>query len=123
MTVKFHLLALAVCLMTGCVTASKKTGETALPSWLSSVQAHPELRGIAVHISPEVMGAEKHFSLQRPYEVNYVFKDGSIHVMTFDFRGAKVEDRWTSLKELPFEEDDILSVNEWRQRINASAKK
>jgi hypothetical protein len=114
---KMFFLSLVFSLLAGCRITENEAEKNSIPMWLMLAKNNQEIRGIAVHISPEVPGAEKYYSLYSPYEINYVFTNDSIHVICFDSKGGEVENRWTTLKELSFNEEDIVSADEWINRL------
>ncbi len=116
------LFPLIVLFVAGCKVPEEKAHENNIPPWLEVAQNNQEIRGIAVHVSPEVPGAEKYFSLYSPYEINYIFSNDAINVIFFDSKGNKVEDRWSSLDEIPFNEDDIVPTSEWIKRLEGGER-
>ncbi|MFM7180258.1 MAG: hypothetical protein ACKO2G_02155 [Verrucomicrobiales bacterium] len=85
-------------------------------SWLNELEHSSGIRGLVLRPWPEVPGSEKFYSEAFPYEVNVIFNSGVIRVVCRDASGNVQDERWSSLRELPFAEDEITSLEEWKDR-------
>jgi hypothetical protein len=109
-------ISLVLFLVVACAGGNRNEPQQ-LPEWLSQHREDKNLKGVVVNVSPEVPGAERHFSEAKPYEVLYLFNDGRVHAVSTSFEG-EVTEEWFASGEMDIDSSDVVPLEVWVSKFS-----
>src|SRR5688500_15930030 len=79
-------------------------------NWPNLYKGDPNYLGAVVREAREVSCSELYFDKNNPYEIHYVFKDGSVRSVQFSWKRDVEDDVWTDVGLAGITKDDMKDL-------------